>query len=60
MYYVYQNPNSITRTINPQKAFDGIIIMNRLHKFAKDNSDAESLFHKIITSTFNASAIKKQ
>ena len=55
MYYVYQNPNSITRTINPQKAFDGIIIMNRLHKFAKDNSDAESLFHKIITATFNAS-----
>ncbi len=55
LYYVYQNPNSITRTVNPKKAFDGIIIMNRLHKFAKDKSDAESLFHKIITATFNAS-----
>lgn len=54
LYYVFQNPNSITRTINPKKAFDGIIVMNNLHDFMKDICEnAKGAFHDIITGTFN-------
>ena len=33
VYYVYHNPDSITRTINPQKAFDLIKVCDSLHDF---------------------------
>ena len=55
LYYVYQNPNSITRTVNPKKAFDSIIVMNNLHCFMNIvGDDVKVSFHRLITSTFNA------
>lgn len=33
IYYVYHSPNSITRSINPQKAYDAITVMKSLHRF---------------------------
>ena len=39
IYYVYQNPNSITRTVNPKKSFDNIIVAERLLEFANDKDD---------------------
>lgn len=56
-YFVFQNPNSITRTVNPKKAFDCIIVLNSLHAFmkSKNMSKKESVaFHRLITGTFNA------
>lgn len=36
IYYVYQNPNSITRSINPKKSFDLInVVCKSLNNFAK-------------------------
>lgn len=54
LYFVYQNPNSITRSTNPKKALDGIVVINSLHDFMEkiDNS-ARPLFHYLITSSFN-------
>lgn len=55
LYYVYQNPNSITRTVNPKKAFDCIIVMNSLHDFMTGmKEEAKLSFHRLITGTFNA------
>ena len=36
VYNVYQNPNSITRTINHKKAFDIITVCKSLNEFSKD------------------------
>lgn len=35
LYFVYQNPTSITRTINPKKSFDLIEVCDSLSLFAK-------------------------
>lgn len=36
IYYVYQNPTSITRSVNPKKAFDLVgVVCNNLSSFAK-------------------------
>lgn len=34
-YFTFQNPNSITRTFNPKKSHDRIIVANSLRKFSK-------------------------
>ena len=54
LYYVYQNPNSITRTVNPKKSKDCVVVMNSLDDFSK-NVDEESKmsFSNIITSVMN-------
>ena len=39
VYYVYQNPSSITRTVNPKKCFDNIIVAERLLDFASDKDE---------------------
>ena len=40
IYYVYQNPTSITRSVNPKKAFDLIeVVCTHLHQFAKNVED---------------------
>ena len=46
IYYVYQNPNSITRIANPQKAFDTLIVMERLEMFC-EKYVSESFKHLI-------------
>ena len=38
VYNVYPNPQSITRTVNPKKAFDIITVCNSLSDFAKNIS----------------------
>lgn len=35
VYNVYQNPNSITRTVNPKKAFDILTVCESLDQFSK-------------------------
>lgn len=43
LYFVYQNPNSTTRSINHKKAFDLMLVANNLHTFhCKYVSDKES------------------
>lgn len=37
LYYVYQNPNSITRTLNHKKSFDLIVVANSLFNFCSQN-----------------------
>ena len=39
IYFVYQNPNSITRTTNPKKSFDNIKVAESLIAFGKDKDD---------------------
>lgn len=54
LYYVYQNPNSITRTINPKKSKDSILVMKSLHAFSKDfKGEERKSFDDIITSIMN-------
>lgn len=56
LYFVYQNPHSITRTVNPKKAFDCITVMYELDNFMKDiKQDSKDVFHYHIASTFNVS-----
>ena len=35
LYYVYQNQNSITRSFNPKKSHDRIIVANNLRRFSE-------------------------
>lgn len=66
LYYVYQNPNSITRTINPKKSKDSIVVMKSLDAFSKDfKGDERKSFDDIITSIMNVAlhdtlGLKKQ
>lgn len=54
LYYVYQNPNSITRTVNPKKAMDCFIVMNSLNEFLDQvDSECKQSFSNIITSIMN-------
>lgn len=41
IYYVCQNPNSITRTINPKKAYDLLVVMRQLYKFMDERVATE-------------------
>ena len=54
VYYVYQNPNSITRSINPKKSFDAIVVMESLHDFStKISDDTIGAFHFKISEALN-------
>lgn len=54
LYYVYQNPNSITRTVNPKKSTDCIVVMNSLDDFSKNVDEvSKTSFSNIITSVMN-------
>lgn len=54
VYYVFLNPNSITRTINSKKSFDSLIVMERLHDFSKNITDDTILaFHFKISEALN-------
>lgn len=56
VYFVYQNPNSITRSFNPKKAFDCIIVVKNLHDFQiKENPGKRNCFNKVIARTLNSS-----
>lgn len=54
LYFVYQNPNSITRTVNPKKSIDSIEVMKSLDAFSKDfKAEDRKSFDDIITSIMN-------
>lgn len=55
IYYVYQNPNSITRSINPKKSFDLVdTICLSLSEFS-DNVDGKDkvIYHNLISLLLN-------
>lgn len=55
-YYVRQNPNSITRTINPKKSYDLVeIVCEHLSDFCEKSVAAEHkiIFHKMISMYIN-------
>lgn len=55
LYFVYQNPNSITRSFNPKKAFDCITVINSLHNFQlKEDPGIRNSFNYVIAGTLNA------
>lgn len=55
IYFVYQNPDSITRSFNPKKAFDFIKVMESLHKFQqREDPGKNNAFNYVITGTLNA------
>lgn len=55
LYYVYSNPESITRKPNPKKAFDVITVMDSLREFSSVlNSDEQRIFNYHIASSMNA------
>ena len=55
IYYVYQNPESITRKPNPKKVFDVIgVVCPRLHEFSKNLTEEEkNIFSNRISSDIN-------
>lgn len=55
-YYVYQSPNSITRAVNPKKAFDLIKVCESLDKFCENVEDKYKIyFHNDISMYINNS-----
>ena len=53
-YYVYQNPESITRKPNPKKAFDIITVMESLREFSMSLEDEEKrIFDFHISASLN-------
>lgn len=58
LYYVHQNPTSITRTPNPKKAFDCIIVANSLSEFSNQiDKNVLSRFDYIISMNINNSLV---
>ena len=56
IYYVYQSPNSITRSVNPKKAYDSILVSESLDSFChRMENENKKTFHTIIGSTLNVS-----
>lgn len=56
LYFVYQNPTSITRSINPKKSFDLIDVCNSLSLFAKEHkytSKANTRMNAFISLSLN-------
>lgn len=54
-YYVYHNPNSITRTFNPKKSFDLLIVSHSLSIFMLDvTPEYKSCFNNLISLSINA------
>lgn len=56
IYYVYQNPNSITRTVNPKKAYDMVnVVAPHLYDFSKHIEPAyQPLFYDLVCIAINA------
>lgn len=56
LYFVYQNQNSITRTINPKKSFDLITVSLNLQKFVQDKvyeQKIQTCFYQFISLCIN-------
>lgn len=55
IYWVYQNPNSITRTVNPKKSFDLLnVVCQRLSDFSKSvNCDYSYVFDNMVSMYIN-------
>lgn len=55
LYYVYQNPNSITRSVNPKKSFDYIChVCDSLLKFSSNvENDCKTKFYYLISMCLN-------
>lgn len=55
IYHVRQNPTSITRTHNPKKAYDNILVVQRLSSFCADyvREDLKILFYQNISLLIN-------
>ena len=55
IYFVYQNPTSITRSVNPKKAFDRVEVVScNLSKFAKNvEPEYQVCFYDLIGSAVN-------
>ncbi|MDU1889874.1 MAG: glycosyltransferase [Dysgonomonas sp.] len=56
LYYVYQNPNSITRSVNYKKSFDLIIVAQNLCDFSNKyicNKDVKRYFYRFISLNIN-------
>ena len=54
LYFMFQNPNSITRSFNPKKSHDRIIVANSLRKFSKDvEKKYLSIYHYQIGQVLN-------
>ena len=55
IYWVYQNPNSITRTVNPKRSFDLLnVVCERLSEFSMYvEADTKKAFNDIISMYIN-------
>lgn len=55
IYYVYQNPNSITRTVNPKRSFDIIRwVCTSLEKYSEEvKPEHLVIFHNLISLNIN-------
>ena len=56
LYFVYQNPNSITRTVNYKKSFDLIKVAISLSNFCNQyvaENDVRLIFHQFISLNIN-------
>lgn len=63
LYFVRQNPNSITRSVNPKKAFDIIKVLNSLDLFINNNNFPPYILAKFgwfISMTLNVALIQSQ
>lgn len=55
-YYTNQNPNSITRSVNPKKAFDLIKVCESLDRFSKNiDGNLRYYFYNYISMNINSS-----
>jgi glycosyltransferase involved in cell wall biosynthesis len=56
IYYVYISANSITRSVNPKKAFDLIKVANKISTFSEGiESDMSDVYNNLICININAS-----
>lgn len=55
IYFVYQNPNSITRSVNPKKAFDLVnVVCSHLYQFSLNIKDEDKpIFNNLIAMYLN-------
>lgn len=54
VYFVYQNPKSITRTINPQKSYDLLVVCNNLLNFSsKVDKNYKKTYYDMISMYLN-------
>lgn len=55
IYYVYQNPNSITRSVNPKKSFDLVnVVCKRLSEFVSEvDTEDRYIYHNLVALYLN-------